>query len=136
MTQNEATMKAPLRLLLVGAGALIAILGVLGVISTVRFFLHGPDDLLGSSITSRDMIFMGLLGVVALCFIATGLSLLLAAIRRKSHNVVPGPTIYVLGVSLVATAMLFFSVAAYLPGALLAVAGLYAMWIEYRSAFI
>ncbi len=79
---------------------------------------------------------MALLGVVALCFISTGISLLIAAWKQKTHDVVPGPTIYILGVSLVATAMLFFSVSAYLTSALLAVAGFYAMWIEYRSAFI
>lgn len=68
--------------------------------------------------------------------LAAGISLIAASIQGRSEDIVPGPSIYVMGASLIVAAM--FQLMFGRPGlaAASAVAGIALMVAEYRSAIL
>lgn len=53
-----------------------------------------------SPFTYASIIYQGVWLLVALCTLIAGLSLIVSALRRKEHDLIPGPTLYFLGLGL------------------------------------
>ncbi len=87
-------------------------------------------------ISGHDRLFWALCGVVALCLFMLGINFLSASWRSRTHNIVPGPTLYLLGVTLVIIAMFMAISSAWFTSFALGVSGLACMRLEYRSEFI
>ncbi|NNF52218.1 MAG: hypothetical protein HKN59_07240 [Gammaproteobacteria bacterium] len=68
--------------------------------------------------------------------LVVGVSLIYATINGRSEDIVPGPSIYVMGASLIVAAMLQLMFGRPGLAAACAVAGIALMIAEYRSAFI
>ncbi|NNF16145.1 MAG: hypothetical protein HKN70_05315 [Gammaproteobacteria bacterium] len=136
LPRDTRFMTGSLRLLTGVAAILLIVSGSFGLYLIVRLLMLHPGDLAYLPFGQKEMIFRALWGIVAIAFVATGLSLLLAAIRRRHTNMVPGPTLYILGAALVIISMFLISDGGWLSGAIIAAAGLATMWLEYRSANI
>lgn len=84
------------------AGALILVLGLFGikptwqVFSTILSEFNMPD----SPYSYVTLIYQGLWLLVAVCTAIAGLSLIISALRRKQFDLIPGPTLYFLGLAL------------------------------------
>lgn len=84
------------------AGVLILVLGLFGlkltwqVFSTIFSEFNVPD----SPYSYVTLIYQGLWLLVAICTLIAGLSLIISALRRKQFDLIPGPTLYFLGLGL------------------------------------
>lgn len=122
-----------LGLLMAAAGILFTGGGAVLLYVVARLLSAGLESF---EFSGHDQLFWALCGVVALCLLMLGVNFVSAAWRRRSHNIVPGPTLYLLGVTLVILAM-FMAVGGAWPAAFaLALAGIASMRLEYRSEFI
>lgn len=132
---KNATRKAsaPLRLLMAFAGLVFAAAGGVLAFAVGRLFLDGQLLL---KATGHDRLFWVLLGVVAFCLILLAVNFWQAAARRLTRNIVPGPTLYLLGASLVILAMFMGVSNAWMTAIVLAGTGFAIMSLEYRSEFI
>ncbi|MFK8028858.1 MAG: hypothetical protein AB8G18_01345 [Gammaproteobacteria bacterium] len=129
---TDRPASAGLRLTMLLAGALFA--GGGGVLALAVWRLLAGET--SYEISGHDKLFWALCGVVALCLLLLAINFLSAAWSRRAHNVVPGPTLYLLGVTLVILGM-FVATSGALPAALvLGFAGFATMYLEYRSEFI
>ncbi len=123
-----------------GLGLLLGLAGLL-FIGSGAVLLYGVSRLLvpGAApfdVSAHDQLFAVLCGVIALCLLMLGANFLSAAWRRSTHNIVPGPTLYLLGVTLVILAMFMAVGGAWLAAVVLGLAGIGTMRLEYRSEFI
>ncbi|MEM7082447.1 MAG: hypothetical protein AAF465_06905 [Pseudomonadota bacterium] len=94
------------------------------------------DSLPALEISTHDRVFWALCGVVALCLVMVAINFLVAAARRQTHNIVPGPTLYLLGVTLVILGLFMALSGAWLATLALVASGVGCMRLEYRSDFI
>ena len=120
-------------LLMYAAGALFLCGGATLLYVVGRLLFPGQSPI---EISGHDQLFWLLCGVVGLCVIMLGVNFLGAAWRRQSHNIVPGPTLYLLGVTLVILGMFMAVSGAWISAGVLALAGIACMRLEYRSEFI
>lgn len=58
--------------------------------------------------TQSTVVYQGLWLIVALCVLIAGISLVISAWKRKRHDLVPGPTLYILGIALGAIGIFLF----------------------------
>lgn len=68
--------------------------------------------------------------------LAVGVSLITASIKGRSEDIVPGPSIYVMGAALLIAAMFQFVFGRPGLAAVCALAGIALLFAEYRSAFL
>ena len=123
--------------------ALVLTMGATGVLfiggGTVVLYVVSRLLFQGSTtfeIAGHDQLFWALCAIVALCLLMLGVNFVSAAWRRRSHNIVPGPTLYLLGVTLVILGMFMAIGGAWLAAFILILAGIASMRLEYRSEFI
>ena len=136
MTDSSATPQpasSGLRSLLYVSGALFISGGGMLLYVVARLLFPGDIPI---EITSHDQLFWVLCGIVALCLIMLGVNFLGAAWTRRAHNIVPGPTLYLLGATLVILGMFMATSGAWFAAFILALAGFASMRLEYRSEFI
>lgn len=129
-------MTVLLRVLIGVIAVLLLVSGGFGLYLIINLLMLHPGD--GSYLPGgqKEVLFRILWGIVAAAFVATGVSLLSAAIWQRRTNMVPGPTLYVMGAALVIIGMFLCSDGGWFSGAIIAMAGLATMWLEYRSANI
>ena len=119
------------------AGVIAAVAGFLGAFANLRLLAGALADAAGPGGMLAPMtayyfawlIFFG--GLVA-----AGISLMVAAVQGRREDIVPGPSLYLMGAALLVAGMaqlLFGRVA--LAG-VTALAGLLLMYVEYRSALL
>jgi hypothetical protein len=127
----------------VGQRAIAAVTGVLLVgggsftlASTVRALADIAAAPAAPLFSQRDTLYVAVWSVFSASLLAAGLSLLYAAWRARRHNMVPGPTLYVTGASLLVIALFVFAAGAPLLGALAVAAGGALMAAEYGSDHI
>ncbi len=68
--------------------------------------------------------------------LAVGISLMVSAVKGRREDIVPGPSLYVMGVSLIIAGMVQLLFGRLELAAATAVAGALLMIVEYRSALI
>lgn len=68
--------------------------------------------------------------------IATGISLMVAAVQGRREDIVPGPSLYLMGAALMIAGMAQLAFGRPLLAMLSAAAGLVLMYVEYRSALL
>lgn len=122
-----------LRLIMAGTGMLFIGGSVVLLYAVARLLTSGLESF---EMSGHDQLFWVLCGVVALCLLMLGVNFVSAAWRRRSHNIVPGPTLYLLGVTLVILGMFMAVGGAWLSALALIIAGTGCMRLEYRSEFI
>ena len=115
---------------------LLIVAGLAGLFFIVSLLTLDPAESVYLASGNKELLFRLLWGVVAASFAATGISLLIAAAKKQRTNIVPGPTLYILGVALVVIAMILVSDGGIVGGAVTGVAGMAMMWLEYRSKHI
>lgn len=130
---NRHSASAWLRLLMAGAGLIFTGGAVVLLYVVARLLYPGQTTFTAST---HDQLFWVLCGVVALCLLLLGCNFLSGAWHRRSHNVVPGPTLYLLGVTLVILGMFLAVGGTWLAAGVLVLAGVGCMRLEYRSEFI
>ncbi|MFK8067563.1 MAG: hypothetical protein AB8D52_04890 [Gammaproteobacteria bacterium] len=83
-------------------GALILAIGIFWLKPTWQVFqtVLSEFNTLNSPYTYASLIYQGLWLLVAVCTVIAGLSLMMSAIRRKQFDLIPGPTLYFLGLAL------------------------------------
>ncbi len=130
---NSHQASAGLGLIMAATGILFIGGGAVLLYVVARLLSPGLESF---EISAHDQLFWVLCGVVALCLLMLGVNFSSAAWRRRSHNIVPGPTLYLLGVTLVILGMFMAVGGAWLAAFTLALAGIASMRLEYRSDFI
>ena len=85
-----------------------------------------------TSITLYQAVWM----VFFLAMLAAGISLMIAAIRGRSSDIVPGPSIYVMGTTLVIAGMFQLLFGEFERAAVTGLVGMVLMVAEYRSALL
>lgn len=81
------------------AGIILALAGLAGSITLVRVVTH---LLMGEyAFLSTLVIYQTVWLVIFASLFITGLSLVISGVKRKKHDIVPGPTLYILGLALV-----------------------------------
>jgi len=116
-------------------GVLLAALGAVGIWLLAKLLIFQADQ--GPDWFGRhDLVVAGLLGVIALCLFMVGVNLLMAARHGRRHNVVPGPTLYLFGVTMVILGMFQLAAGAMLIAIALTALGAVAMWLEVQFEFI
>lgn len=129
-------MSGLMRWVLVITAVLLTATGGFGLWVIVQLLMIETADSVYVITGQKEILFRLLWALVALCFVATGLSLLVAAVRQRRNNMVPGPTLYVLGSTLVIIALFLLSDAELVAGTVIGLAGVVTMRLEYRSAHI
>ena len=95
-------------LLAIIIGALLSVVGAWATIAYSRVLLTRPDGANGLTAGYLDVTYSGgglvllilwLATAVLLCI--TGVSLILSGIKRRAYDLVPGPTLYLLGLCIV-----------------------------------
>ena len=83
-------------------GALVIALGAWGIMPTWKLFsiIQSELDTSNSPYNYATMIYSILWLVVAFCTLVAGVSLIISALRRRQYDLIPGPTLYFLGLSL------------------------------------
>lgn len=132
-SSNPPVAPAGLRLLLAATGFLFVGGAAVLLYVVFRLLFSGPVPF---DVTTHDKLFWVLCGIVALCLLMLGINFLSGAMHRRSHNIVPGPTLYLLGVTLVILGMFLAVSGAMIAAAVLVLAGVGCMHLEYRSEFI
>lgn len=135
MTSNQHVLEAStaLRALMALAGVFFAGTGGLLAFAVGRLLLGGSSF---TDVTNHDRLFWALLGVIAFCLLLLAVNFFQAVVRRAVHNIVPGPTLYLLGVTLVILGMFMGMSSAWMAAIVLGATGFAVMSLEYRSEFI
>ncbi len=83
-------------------GTLVIALGAWGIMPTWKMFniIQSEIDTSNSPYNYATMIYSVLWLVAAFCTLVAGVSLILSALRRRQYDLIPGPTLYFLGLSL------------------------------------
>ncbi len=83
-------------------GALVIALGAWGIMPTWKMFniIQSEIDTSNSPYNYATMIYSALWLVAAFCTLVAGVSLIISALRRRQYDLIPGPTLYFLGLSL------------------------------------
>lgn len=84
----------------------------------------------------REVLFLTVWLIFAFSLVIAALSLLRSAWRGRRRNIVPGPTLYVVGACLVIIALFMLEAGALVPSALTAGFGLILMIVEYRMDLV
>ncbi len=83
-------------------GAIVIALGVWGIMPSWKLFNIVQSEL-GAPNTPYNyatMIYSAMWVVAAFCTLVAGVSLIFSALRRREYDLIPGPTLYFLGLSL------------------------------------
>ncbi|MEO1575762.1 MAG: hypothetical protein AAFU65_12490 [Pseudomonadota bacterium] len=128
---TSSTVPVSLRLGAGLAGAVCLALGALLLAGAVQALLSVQRA--AELFSSRDTMFVLTWCVFAASVVAAGVSLLWSAWRARARNLVPGPTLYVGGVSLMVIAMFLVAAGAPGPAAAAAVVATALMMTEYFS---
>lgn len=115
-------------------GALGAVLTATGVAS-IAALLHilratSPDARITVSGPLIDYV---LIGLILGSFVVAGLSMIWSAVRARRRDLVPGPTLYILGMALVMLGMEQVVLGSWITGAVLIAIGGAIGVLEYRS---
>lgn len=88
-------------LFIVLLGAALTVVGVWGTVVVFRLlqFTNSLTEM-QSPFTSGSTLYYVLWLVAGLSLLIAGISLIVSGLRRKRHDLVPGPTLYFLGLSL------------------------------------
>lgn len=86
--------------------------------------------------SNRDLLHVVVWAIFAASLVAAGLSLLHASVVARRHNLVPGPTLYVAGVSAVVIGFFLVAGGALLPAAVAVAVGAALMAAEYGSDIV
>lgn len=114
-------------------GLLIAAAG-LGFSYVVGVLLFDQYQSLSSGnypISTQQLLYEGLWLVFFVSLTILGLSLLMSGLKNKKHDVVPGPTLYFMGASLMAIALMMAMYGQVLHAVVAAVVGLVLMVLEW-----
>lgn len=129
MTSNSASSA-----LRVGAGAVGAAFVVLGAVLLAgagRALLSVQEA--ASVFSDRDALFVATWCVFAASLVAAGVSLLWSAWRARARNLVPGPTLYLAGASLMVIAMFLVAAGTLAAAVAAAIVATALMMTEYFS---
>ncbi|MDH3689833.1 MAG: hypothetical protein OEU36_10185 [Gammaproteobacteria bacterium] len=98
------------RAITLALGAILSLVGLWGTSAAIRLtsFVWSNLSTERYVFTPATVIYQGLWVVVALCVLATGISLIVSGWKRKRHNLIPGPTLYILGFILGAIGVFLF----------------------------
>lgn len=120
------------------AGVVVSVSGGIGGFANLRLLavdLSSTDQGLGALLTPIAiyhaawlLFFAGLL--------AAGISLMVSTVKGRREDIIPGPSLYVMGVSLVIAGMVQLLFGRPELAAATALAGIVLMVVEYRSALI
>ncbi len=140
MTSERARASAGLRAAAAATGLVLTVAGGLTLAGAMRSFasLFGGWDALGIQdiFSNRDRAYLLVWAIFAASIVGTGFSLLHACLVARRHNLVPGPTLYVAGVSAVAIGFFLVAGGALLPAAAAVAIGAALMAAEYGSETI
>ncbi len=83
-------------------GAIILVIGIFGLQPSWQILntVFSEFNTTSSPYTYASLIYQGLWLLVTVCTVITGLSLIVSALRRKQFDLIPGPTLYFLGLGL------------------------------------
>lgn len=129
--QNAVTVRAILGLI----GAALLLVASASLVTLIRLFSLSADSR-PDWFATNDLIVAALLAVVALSVLMLSINLLSAAWRGRSRNIIPGPTLYLFGVTLIILGMFQLAAGAMTSALILAFIGAIAMWLEVQFEFI
>jgi|GEM_PF-3297114 len=92
----------------IAVGAVLSIIGAWATLSYAKVLLTRPDGANGLtagyldvSYSSGGLILLILWLATAVLLLITGLSLIYSGLRKKAYDLVPGPTLYLLGLCII-----------------------------------
>ena len=83
-------------------GTLVIVFGVWALMPTWKIFniVYSEFNSPGSPYNYATMIYSSLWLLAAVCTVIAGISLIISALSRKQYDLIPGPTLYFLGLAL------------------------------------
>ncbi len=119
------------RPILMALGAIVMMAGVAGSYILTKVLLHLFNDQSGAFTT---LVWYQIIWLIFfLGVIVAGISIFLAAIRGRQHNLIPGPTLYIMGLALLVNGF-FLMVYGNWPMAILGIlAGAVFILLEYKT---
>ena len=110
-------------------GTLFFAIGALGTFVVGAEAWHLANDYGLTSIAIHSLIWL----IFFVSLAVAGLSLLRSGFRRKRHDLVPGPTLYFLGASLVVNGLFLLVVSEYIYAMVAISAGLLFLYLEHAT---
>lgn len=110
------------------AGVGVALSFVVGILLYDQYQAASTGSL---SVGTHQFLYEGLWFVFFLSLAVLGISLLFSGFNRRRHNVVPGPTLYLMGASLLAIALMMIMYGQTLHAVVAAVVGVILMVVEW-----
>jgi len=114
-------------------GALVLVAGLWATYVYSANAMHTLEVIRSNATTSFfPTIVLPVLWLVAAAMVAVaGFSLLVSGLMRRRHNLIPGPTLYLLGLSIIGIGIHFLAHHQLIPGAVATVAGLVICYWEF-----
>lgn len=128
---NQVSLNQQGGILMVLLGLVIAAAGIgLSFIIGVLLFdqMQSANQI---AVSNNQLLYEGLWLLFTVSLTVLGLSLMVSGFRQKAHDVVPGPTLYVMGVALMAIALMMAMYGQVLHAVVAALVGLTLMVIEW-----
>lgn len=109
-TKNEAPVGTLGRVIMFALGAVLSLGGIWATWAALKLlsFVWSHLSTETYAFTQSTVVYQGLWLIVALCVLIAGISLVISAWKRKRHDLVPGPTLYILGIALGAIGIFLF----------------------------
>lgn len=114
-------------------GVLILAIGAWGSYIYGSNALHVAQSLgdAATPFTTPAIILSGLWLIAAIMLAIAGLSLVISALMRRPRNLIPGPTLYLLGLAVVGIGIYFLVFHQWIPGVIASVVGVVVCYWEY-----
>lgn len=130
LNNRASTGRAMITLII---GVLILAIGAWGSYLYGLNVLHVAQSLgdAATPFTTPAIVLSSLWLVAAIMLAIAGLSLVISALIRRPRNLIPGPTLYLLGLAVVGIGIYFLVFEQWVPGIVAAVVGIVICYWEY-----
>ncbi len=133
MTSDVLSASGGVRVAAATTGLLLTAAGGFTLFSAIRVLAGWTGLDSAVMFSNRDALYVLVWAIFAASLVGAGLSLVHASVIARRHNLVPGPTLYIAGVSAVVIGLFLIAGGALLPAAVAVVVGAALMAAEYGS---